>query len=752
MNLYTKPRAFSSGSDAERARFAMSDLGAMASRVSLDEVLRVIRRRWTWLVGALVGTLLTAFLFMALVTPVFQAQTSLLVSDKANNVIDLQAVMTGAAMNNDAMASEIEVLRSTRLVGKVVDELDMVRLPEFNLTIGSQPLLRSWFGLRPLLVGIGLLPQPTRMRTPEERAEFVRNLTIATVAEALSVEQVGTSYVIEVKFSSRDPRLAQKAANALANAYIVDELDARLEATQRADRWLNDRLSDLRSRAALSENKAQAFRSQAQIFQGRTVDLASEQISDLSNQLIAANGKTLEAEARLAQARRAAAGGGVDTMSDVLDSATIINLRTNLVRAQQELAETAAQYGDRHPRMTNARAQVDDMKASLAVEIGKVVKSLENDVAVARSRESSLRSQMGVLKGQAVVTGQAEVQLRALEREAEADSKLLGSFLDRSRETGAQADSEVQAPATRIIEPAILPIQPLFPNPSLVLVVAIFGGLLLGVLLALAVESLDDGFRSSEQVEDALGVAVLGIVPRVEDGTEDDVASIVIDKPISAYSEALRGIYTSLRRSNTEMRTLTITSSTPSEGKTSFAVSLARVVAMGGRRVLLIDADMRRPAVHKVLGVAEQGGLSGILRGEVKLDDVLRFDQPSGLHYVTAGSIVTDAHDLLSSPMMLSLLSALRNSAFELIIIDTPPVSAVADSRVVGALTDAVTFLVRWGVTPRIQVRHAFRKLVQDGIAQIYPVVSIVDRKLNAMYGYGDSYTYYGKAQKYYTE
>ena len=148
----------------------------------------------------------------------------------------------------------------------------------------------------------------------------------------------------------------------------------------------------------------QQFRSKAQIFQGRSVDLASEQISDLSNQLIVANGKTLEAEARLGQARRAAAGGGVDTMSDVLDSPTIINLRTNLVRAQQEMAETAAQYGERHPRMANARAQVEDMKASLAVEVGKVVKSLENDVAVARSREASLRSQMGVLKGQAAVT------------------------------------------------------------------------------------------------------------------------------------------------------------------------------------------------------------------------------------------------------------------------------------------------------------------------------------------------------------
>ena len=399
------------------------------------------------------------------------------------------------------------------------------------------------------------------------------------------------------------------------------------------------------------------------------------------------------------------------------------------------------------------RAQVSDLRESIGREVGKIVQGLRNEAAVARARESSLNGSLTKLVSDVAKLSKAGVKLRAIEREADANQALFNMFLASSKETDVQSNFQ-QADAT-IISPADPPNKPSFPDKPLLFVISNVIALAAGLLVAVGVESLDKGFRSADQIEQIIGARCLGLVPALRGLSKigKTPEEYILEKPESAYGEAIRGVYTSIRMLDVKNppKLLMIASALPKEGKSTMVTSLARLVAGIGLKVIVLDCDLRRPLLHKLFGLSSKPGLAEYLREKVPLDAVIHQDHHSSAHVMAAGERVLGPTDLFTSDRMRELLQELRRS-YDLILIDTPPVLAVSDARIISALVDKTLFVVRWAETQRKLAVAALNQLNNVGCDVAGVLLCMVDAKKHAQYSYSDSGHFYGGVTKYYVE
>jgi polysaccharide biosynthesis transport protein len=399
--------------------------------------------------------------------------------------------------------------------------------------------------------------------------------------------------------------------------------------------------------------------------------------------------------------------------------------------------------------MINLKAQIEDIHRKIAQEANNAVRSLGDEVTAARARETSLRTTLASLTHSTTEQDKAQVQLSELQREALANKALYEDFLNRFKQTSVQQD--VQQADARIVATASAPSAPSFPNKSLYLYVALAVSLFVGVLVAFILEQLDNGFRTSDQVEKTLGFATLGMVPNLARSRKPH--EVVVDEPVALYSEAIRSVRTALRYSDVDNppRVVLVTSSLPSEGKTVFATSLARSVARSGSRSLLIDCDLRRPGVSRLLRPTHDVGLVNLFDDAVSIDSLIQVDEGSGMHFIPAVGGTANPQDLLGSQHMRSFIDQMR-SKYDLIVLDSPPVLVVSDAIILSHIADTTMYIVRWEKTPRHVVAGAVKMLRANGGHVAGAVLSRVNTRRHAAYGYGDSAYYYGRNSGYYKQ
>ncbi len=727
----------------------------------LGELFRLLWRRRGLIGGVVVLSLAAVAVILMSIKPTYTATADILIDTKEARVTDLEQVLSDTTPDKEALLSEIEVIRSRALIDRLVDDFQLVRDPEFNRNL--QPLTAIGTAIDSVETFFrGVLPEdlvsnwssPSDAQLDQQTSE--RNEAVDTFLDNLDVGMKGQSRVITIRFTSEEAKKAAQLANAVAEAYLLAQLDAKYEATRRANQWLSTKLQDMREKVAESENAVEQYRSRAGLLQSNHEGtLISDQVTDLSGQLIAARADRTVAEARLQQARQLAKSpSGAEAAADVLGSPIIVELLRQEAEVKRKVAELADELGDRHPRMVSARAEVSNVQAKLRTEINKVVQKLENDAAVARAREASLQTSLKSMEARLAQANTAEVQLRALEREADANKSTLESFLSRFEEISAQSDLSAHDISARILSRAIVPEIPSAPQKGLILGIALVAASAFATLLAFAIETLDRGFRSSDQIEDAIGVRTLGLVPimgrggRSSNGPEQDL----IDNPSSLFGEAIRSVYASILISGSRPtpRTVLITSSQPAEGKSTIAVSLARMCAISGMRTLVVEADLRKPTVHKMMATAQVPGLVEFYRGEATLAEIVHQDVPTGAHVLPSGKLVVDPVKVLKSVGVGQLLKTVAQQ-YDLVIIDTPPIMAVADARILAPEVDSTVFVVRWGKTHREVVLVGLKALMETGAHLTGIVLSRVDLKRHAEYGFGDSGYYYKGVKSYYT-
>lgn len=705
-----------------------------------------LRRRARLIAGVTLLSLGLAALALMMIPPRYTATAVILVDPRQQRVVQSEAVLSGIGSDAAAVESQVEVLESTVLARRIIAALALDRDPEF-----SQPALLA----RAIERAREALGVPAAPDTPER----VTERTVGNFADALKVRRRGLTYVLEVAFVSRDPEKSARIANALADAYLSDQLNAKLEATSRAADWLTERSEELRRRASGAERAVADFKAANNIVdtaEGKT--LADRQIAELSQQLILARARTAETKSRLDQALKASRGpNALGNLPESLQSPVIANLRAQYAQLARTEADTAATFGNRHPTVTTVRAQVADLRRQIEAEIGRVAQGLRNEFEAAQSRERSLDASLGRLRQEAVEIGQASVRLRELERDAQATRALVEQFLLRAKETSEQEN--LQRADARILSPAAPPLRPSFPRPLLLLALAGAGGLVLGLGLAALLESASRTFRTPQDVEAALGVPVLGLLPLVGDpelrlahesrklfrgGREVRLKRFGVDRQLTPFGEALRGVRTRLttafRRDGAGAKVLLVASAVPDEGKSTVAANVAHSLARAGFSTLLVDADVRRPelAVRRAPG---RPGLLEALRPGSDLDALIQDDKEGGLKVLSVGSVesTADAAELVGSKAMPELIERLRRR-FEVVVLDAPPLLPYADARQLANWADQVVLVVAWGATDRDSAAAALDALGPNAEKVSGAVLNKVDLRAYPLYSSGYAY------------
>lgn len=725
--------------------------------VDLREVLRKLWRRKGVIIGVTVVLTVIAALLILQITKLYTAESMVMINYRETQVVDVDAVVSGLIGDAETIESETQVVKSRGVAEKTVDALRLQEDPEFNAALRPPSAIKTLLDARSSIpadwLGVVGAEGPGGGVSAEAEVERERARIVDTFLGKLEVSPVGRSRVIRIAFTSENPRTAAAVANQLADFYIVSQLEAKFEATQRANEWLSARVAELREAVNQAERAVEAYRQQSGLIQGRDATLKTQEISELNAQLVIERTKRAETEARLLQVERLLNGSdGDQAVSKVLQSPLMQSLRVQQAEVERQAAQLTQEYGDMHPNMINIRAEAEDLRQKIAEEVDRIVQGLRNEVSVARAREGTLAAALDRLREEVGQANTDEVTLRALEREAQASRALLETFLARSKETGSQEDFQ-QADAT-VISRANAPESPSYPRRKLLLIAAMGGAGFLGLMLALGVEMLDHGFRSMEQIERRMGAAPLGLVPAITGLAKlrRGPDTYALQRPASAYAEAIRSLYTGLLLSGGEQppKTILVASALPKEGKTTIAMSLARMLASSEYRVVLVDCDLRRPTAHKSFGVHSQPGLVEVLLGKSSVEEVLATDPCSGTRLVPAGESVANPADLLGSPQMKRFLAWLADG-HDLVILDSPPVLAVSDARVLARMVDGILFLVRWVGTPRERAIAGWRQLVEAGGKVAGVALTMVDVRRHAQYGYSDSGAYYGRVKKYYT-
>jgi len=729
----------------------------------LGELIRLIGRRKMLIAGFVASCAIIAVVALQLMTPIFTAETEVILDNREQNIADIKAVLTEDLGDDIAIVSEIEVMQSRGLASKVVEQLQLLYDPEFNgalqppspITQIKEGFVGAVRGFLPdkIAYALGLVePEPL---SPEEEARIQQEETVNAFLDSLSVFAKGESRVIVLTFESESPGKAARIVNAVAETYILDQLDQRYEATRRANQWLAGKLEELRTQVAEAEGAVEAYRQKAGLLGGDQGLLVSQQVSDLNAQLIIARTERAGTEARLNQVRNLVrTAGGAEAAREVLASPIVQALSAQETEVKRKVAELEQEFGQRHPRLINAKAELRDVRAKLAGEVNKVVQTLENEVGVARAREASLMRGLSQLEANVAQANSASVQLRALEREADANRSLLELFLARAEQINAQTDFAILQPNARVISKASVPMVPSAPQKALLLIVTVVVATIIAVVFVMLLEMLNRGFRSGDQIEEATGIRSLGLVPQMKSGRSKarQPETTLVKHPSSLFGEAIRSIYTSILITQNEKqpRTFLVTSCFPKEGKTTLSVCLARLCAMSGKRTVIVEADLRKPQVHKRMDVPQGPGLVEYFLGETDLSQVLYRDDSTGAYVIPSGRAAIDASQILDSPEMGRLLSGL-SSQFDLVLLDTPPVMAVSDARVLAPKVDGVVFVVRWSKTDREVVRLGIKNLTESGGRMLGAVLSMVDVQQHAQYGFGDSGYYHKGIKTYYT-
>ncbi len=729
-------------------------------RVSLVDLWQIARIRYRMILAAAAAVLVVVIVVLFSLTPLYTGTAVVMLDPRQNNVVDVQAVLSGLPGDQTTILTQVQILQSENLATRVVNKMKLEQDPEFNTSLKWS--LGRFLGPINPLNWLAMLSPPL---TPEQQAAATHEAVLELFEKKLNVSQVGLSTAIEIDFDSEDPSKAAALANAVADAYTEDQLNAKFEATQRATQWLSGRLGQLAAQAGAAQAAVEKYKVDHHLTevtgangQG-TISVLDQQIAQVNQQLMQAQTDRAAAEATAARVRSLVASGHAAEVNQVVNSPLIAQLRGQEAQLVEQQAQLASRYGPEHPKMLDLQAEKRDLEAKIGEEISHVVGTSDNDAAVARAHEAVLQDTLARLESQSGVQGTDRVKLAQLEANADSSRSLYDAFVARSKQT--QQEEGMQIPDARIISRAAVPLKASFPKKLIILAITFPASLLFGFMVAFILERLDDGFRVASRAEQVLGLPVFATLPDIADtgksvagGAPTTAADLVIDRPLSSFAEAVRGLQMGISLSNVDKapKVIVLTSAVPGEGKTTTALSLARHIAQTGQRVVIVDADLRRPNIRNVIGNVEgiTHDLIDVLRGTATLDQALIPDPKGPAYILPVMSHVKNAPDLVESNAMAKTIAHLR-TAFDYVIIDSAPILPVNDTKILARLADAVVFIVRWEQTPRNAAFDAVKALreVRAPIAGV--VLTRADTKRFHYYSFGYG-SYYYAYSKYYED
>jgi succinoglycan biosynthesis transport protein ExoP len=722
---------------------------------SLRDYGKVLRkRRWSILASLLI-TLVTTAIFTFAMKPIYRGTTTIQINKESPQIVDFKEIFAINTMDLDYYQTQYKILESRSLAKRVIQAKSLFNYPEFSPEKEVSPF-QIW---RSKIVKKGsdwLTFQNEKVRALTENGkETARDsLIINEFLDKLRIEPIRNSRLVKIHFDSHDPDLAKQIPNTLAELYIQQNLESRFKATEQAKEWLTRQLDDLKGKVEKADETLRAFGSKHGIISlEEKENIVIQRLSDLNEALAKAEGERMAKEALYRQTQ----SPNPDSLPSILENKLVQELKQTYIQLEaQYMKLSESLFKPDWPEMKRMKDQMETVQNRLNGEIKKIVAGMKNEYESSLRKEILLRNAFEEQKARAMEMQQRAIQYNILKREADTNKDLYKGLLQRMKEAGISAG--ITASNLQIVDQAEMPTKPFKPNKKLNLLLAAVVGLFLGVGLAFFLEHLDDTIKTPEDLQNVIRLPSFGIVPEgayerrrlVDSNHSFPVELATSDFPKSMLSEAYRSIRTSilLSSSGNPPKTIAVSSPNPGEGKTTTVMNTAIVLSQTGARVIIIDADMRKPRIHKVFGKENGVGLSSFLSGNADLEAVIQKSKFPELYYIPSGPIPPNPSELLGSVLFKKMIEGLE-SRFHYLIIDSPPLLAFSDSVIISTNVDGVVMVVIGGKTPRETLKRSKEVLLQVD-ARILGVVINRARIRGAEYGsyYHRYYYYYGKEDR----
>ncbi len=695
----------------------------------------IVRRRWL-VIPFFVATIVVAGLVTLRQTRIYEAVCTIIIELSAPRVLDptqvQEVVDTGPGayvFGREYYETQYKVLMSRTVAQRVADRLQLATNLKF--------------------LGVDALTEAGREQQ-RRRAD-----PVSLVQKGLKIDPVKDSRVVRIRFEHADPDTAALLANAVAEAYIAENLAVKTSTNQNASEWLEQQLADLEVKLEKSGKDLFEFKRSHDIVATSWEDrqsMVSQRLTAVNEALTRARVQKAQLEARNEAIEAVAKNpdrldGKTESLQPVASSSTAQALKLKYLEAKAECADLKLKYLEKHPKLEACETKVALARASLQQEIRTLLAAARNEYREVAKTERNLQALLNDTKADAFGLNQYEREYLELKRTNDNNQRLYEALLKRLKDTGVSG--MLQVSNVRILDRARPNHRPVRPDVPRILLLALMIGLMGGVVIAFGAEYLDTSITTQEQIEEKLGVTFLGVIPSIARNADGSAQDLVVHaNPKSGVAECLRAVRTNLLFMSPDkpLRTILVTSSGPQEGKTTTSAALAEIMADSGNRVLIVDADMRRPRLHRVFSVPNAVGLSSLILGQGTLGDAVKSTVVPNLSVLPCGPVPPNPAELLHTGAFGSLLAEMA-SRFDRVIVDSPPVGVVSDAVVMSTRVDGTVLVLKVGQTSRDVAKRAVRAL-SDVNARVFGAVlndlDLSNQKYGQYYYYYQYGSYYG--------
>lgn len=714
--------------------------------IHLLDYWRVLQKRRHIAAAFLAIVVAVVVIYSFAATPVYQGSARILLDLEKNPTMTFAEGGQAFISMRDAAEyyrTQTEILHSRAFGDRVVRKLQLDKNPYFlaKKERGGKGMLgriRTFVG--GLLTGTAQPENPIPLASIQQEAD--PDLT-TEVLQNMEVEIGKGSNILKIYYSSDNPLVAAAMANGIAAAYIEHNLDIRVRPFRDAVEWLSARMVESRARMEESEKVVQKYKEGQGIvsFEQRE-NVITQKLQELVTQLVQAEGKRQEAEVRYRQIQSVIEKPELlATVPDIMNNLVIQGLRNEELAAKTKISELSEKFGPKHPQMVKAHTELQTVQANLIIEARKMLNAAKTDYDIAIAREQSIKKTMEDQKLEVLDLSRKAIDYEIIAGESISNKQFYELLLKKLQE--ASLSSGINISNAQIVDGATVPNAPVKPRKMMNIVLAMIVGLFGGVFAAFFVEYMDDTIKTPDDIEQVLALPFLGYVPETE---KEEGPIYMFSGPRAAVAESYRTIRTSIMLSATDeqpLQVILVTSTIPSEGKTTTASNLAVAMAQMGERVLLVDTDMRRHNLHRVFTLDNLIGISDMIIDQNNIDAAVRsLSQIPNLHVVTGGTLAPNPSELLASNNMKNIVAKMRGR-YDRIILDSPPVLAFSDALVLSRLADGVVFVVWGGETPRDQIRKVTQSLAGVNAKMLGVVLNNVDMSARAYSYYHPYYRYY---------
>lgn len=693
--------------------------GFGSDEINLSALLQTVwRGKWWLALTTVLAIAIGGYYAFSVAVPTYKASSVVMLDNRSgglSSVASIETALSGMSGDQVAINTEVEVIRSRALIEKLVQKLDLLKDPEFNEFLRPEPKI-SVSKIADMLIE-KITGEKPPVYIPDDRE--ILDVTINNVLDSLSVSNLRQSYVFRIAVVTEGSKKTADIANTLAELYILDQIEVKFETAEQSAKWLAERVGELQIDLEKADIAVKEFSTRSKLISPEVLGALNAQLKDLRDRETNVKMRTTAAGEYLSALKVTRTTGDLVHMSKLGKSTALNQLLDQALTGSQDATE--AFFG----------------------QYDLIISSTEANLKRSENQRVALQSSIKDLEKQVTDQSAELIKLGQLQRETEANRQIYEFFLGRLKETSVQKGT--QQADSRLLSRAVVPTRALTPKKPLILVLSALLGIFAGTAFVLLREMRQTGIRTAEDLEALTGLTVMGQIPIIPARRRSNVLKYLVDRPNSAAAEAIRNLRTSLLLSNIDNppKIFMSTSSLPGEGKTTQSLALAQNIAGLGKKVLLIEGDIRRRVFREYFEIKEERGLLAVLSGDAELKDVVTFREELGADVLIGEGTTTNAADVFSSQKFRDFLKR-ASKQYDAVIIDTPPVLIVPDARVIGQSVDAIIYTVKWDTTSRTQVREGLRMLETVNLQTSGLVLGQIDAKKMKHYGYGADYGVYG--------